>query len=153
MNMADLRGFDANQVEPSTAFDPIPAGKYLAVITESTMEPNSAGNGSFLKLVFEIVEGEHKGRLVWERLNVNHPNETAVRIANAKLSAICRAVRVMAPQDSEQLHNLPLVIKVRCRKRKDIDEITNEISGYEPREALSGVPQQSQSNTPPWRRK
>ena len=38
-NMADLRGFDANQVEPATAFDPIPAGKYLAVITESEMKP------------------------------------------------------------------------------------------------------------------
>ena len=33
--MADLSGFDANQVEPNGDFEPIPAGKYLAVITES----------------------------------------------------------------------------------------------------------------------
>jgi hypothetical protein len=150
--MADLRGFDATQVEPSTSFDPMPAGKYLAVIVESSMEPNSAGNGSFLKLVFQICEGEFKNRQVWERLNLNHPNETAMRIAQAKLSAICRAVKVTTPQDSQELHNLPLVIKVRCRKRKDVDEITNDISGYEPREAASGKPQQAQSNTPPWRR-
>ncbi len=26
--MADLNGFDANQVEPSVAFEPVPAGKY-----------------------------------------------------------------------------------------------------------------------------
>jgi len=31
--MADLRGFDANTVEPTTDFEPIPAGKYLAAQT------------------------------------------------------------------------------------------------------------------------
>ena len=29
--------FNANEVEPSKAFDPIPAGKYIAVISESVM--------------------------------------------------------------------------------------------------------------------
>ncbi len=29
--MATLNNFDANQVDPSVALDPIPAGKYLAV--------------------------------------------------------------------------------------------------------------------------
>ena len=46
--MADLNGFDANQVEPTGDFEPIPAGKYLAVITDSEMKPNKAGTGSLL---------------------------------------------------------------------------------------------------------
>ena len=150
--MADLRGFDAAQVEPSKSFDPIPAGKYLAMIVESSMEPTKANDGYFLKLVFQIIEGELKGRQIWARLNLNNQNELAVKIANAELSAVCRAVGVMTPQDSEQLHGLPLVIKVRCKKRKDTGEIANEISGYEKREAASGKPQQAQSQTPPWRR-
>ena len=58
----------------------------------------------------------------------------------------------MTPNDSVELHNLPLVITVRCKKRKDTDEITNEISGYEKREAVTGKPQQAATNTPPWRR-
>lgn len=33
--MVMLKGFDANAVEPANDFDPIPAGKYVAVITES----------------------------------------------------------------------------------------------------------------------
>ncbi len=41
--MADLYGFDASQVEPTGTLDPIPAGKYLAVITESEMNPTSQG--------------------------------------------------------------------------------------------------------------
>ena len=62
--MADLRGFDANQVEPTAAFDPIPAGKYLAVITESEMKPTKAGTGHYLQLTFQILEGEYKNRLL-----------------------------------------------------------------------------------------
>ena len=35
--MADLGRFDANQVEPSSDFEPIPAGKYLAVTPSSAI--------------------------------------------------------------------------------------------------------------------
>ncbi len=150
--MASLGNFDASKVEPTTAFDPIPAGKYLAVITASEMKPNKAGTGQFLELVFTIIEGEFKNRSLWARLNLDHPNELAVKIAQAELSAICRAVGVMAPGDSTELHNLPLVIRVRCKKRKDTDEIVNEIGGFDKRDAVTGRPQQAQTNTPPWRR-
>ena len=150
--MADLQGFDANRVEPSKEFDPIPAGKYLAMITASEMKPNKAGTGQFLELTFQILEGEHKNRQLWTRLNLSNPNETAMRIAQAELSALCRAVGVMTPRDSVELHNLPLIIKVKCKKRKDTDEISNEIRGYEKREAGGGRPQQAATATPPWRR-
>ena len=150
--MAILNGFDANQVEPTTEFDAIPAGKYLAVITESEVKANKAGTGSFLKLTFQIIEGEYKNRLLWARLNLDNPNDTAVKIARAELSAICRAVGVMKPSDSAELHNLPLVIKVKCKRRKDTDELTNELGGYERKEAAAGKPIQAATNTPPWRR-
>jgi hypothetical protein len=150
--MADLRGFDANKVEPATPFDPIPAGKYLAMITASEMKANKAGNGRFLELCFTIIEGEYKNRQLWARLNLENPNELAMKIAQGELSALCRAVGIMTPNDSVELHNLPLVIRVRCKKRKDSGEIANEIGGYEKRDAVTGRPQQAQTNTPPWRR-
>jgi len=150
--MADLRGFDANKVEPAVPFEAIPAGKYLAMITASEMKPNKAATGRFLELVFTILEGEYKGRTVWGRLNLENPNELAAKIAQAELSALCRAVGVMTPSDSVDLHNLPLTIQVKCKKRKDTGEITNEIAGYEKRGAVTGKPQQAQTDTPPWRR-
>jgi hypothetical protein len=150
--MADLRGFDASKVEPATPFEAIPAGKYVAMITASEMKSTKAGTGRFLELCFTIVEGEYRGRNAWARLNLENPNSVAMKIAQAELSALCRAVGVMTPNDSVELHNLPLVIKVRCKKRKDIDEISNEIGGFEKREAITGKPQQAQTTTPPWRR-
>jgi hypothetical protein len=150
--MADLRGFDANKVEPTTAFDPIPAGKYLAVVSASEMKPNKAGNGRFLELCFTIIEGEYRNRMLWARLNLENPNEIATKISQAELSALCRAVGVMTPNDSVELHNLPLTIRVKCKRRKDNDEISNEIAGYDKRDAVTGKPQQAQTSTPPWRR-
>jgi hypothetical protein len=152
--MADLSGFDANQVEPTGDFEPIPAGKYLAVITESEMKANKAGTGSLLQLTFQVIEGEYQNRLLWARLNLDHPNAVAVQIARADLSAICRAVGVLAPKDSVELHNLPLVIHVRCKKRSDTGEITNEIKGYskkdQPPPAAGAAP--ATNSTPPWKR-
>ena len=78
--------FNANEVEPSTGYDPIPAGKYQAVITESEMKPTRTGNGQYLQLEFEIIEGEYKNRKVWARLNLENANADAVRIARADLS-------------------------------------------------------------------
>lgn len=153
--MADLNGFDASQVEPSSSFEPIPAGQYLAVITGSEMKPNKAGTGQFLQLCFQIVDGQYKNRLLWTRLNLDNPNATAVQIARAELSAICRAVGVLAPRDSVELHDLPLVIHVRCKKRADTGEITNEVKGFAKKESPKpppANPQPQADTTPPWRR-
>jgi hypothetical protein len=154
--MANLGTFNANEVEPTSSFEPLPAGKYLAAIVESEVKPTKNGAGSYLQLTFTILDGEHKGRILWARLNLNNPNATAVKIARSELSAICRSVGVMTPRDSVELHNIPLVITVKCKKRTDVDEIANEIRGYEPRNAAPAVgqPQQASvtSNTPPWKR-
>ncbi|MFO0916606.1 MAG: DUF669 domain-containing protein [Pirellulales bacterium] len=150
--MANLQGFDANRVEPRVEFDPLPSGLYVAVITESEMKSTRQGTGSFLALTFEVIEGPCKGRKVWSRLNLENSNPKAVELARAELSSLCRAVGVMQPRDSVELHNLPLVVKVACKKREDTGEITNEVKGYSKRESASGQPPQAVSNTPPWAR-
>ena len=152
--MADLNGFDANTVDPTTDFEPIPAGRYIAAITASEMKPTKNGNGSYLQLEFVVLEGEYKNRKIWARLNLNNPNAVAVKIARGELSAICHAVGVLQPKDSVEIHNLPLVITVKLKKREDTGSLTNEVKGYAKKEAAAGQPQQASStdNTPPWKR-
>lgn len=147
--MANLNGFDASQVEPTSDFEPIPAGKYLAMITESEMKPTRNGGGRYLQLTFQILEGEHQGRYLWARLNLENSNETAVKIARAELSAICRAVGVLTPGDSLELHDVPLEIIVKLRKRSDTGELQNEIRGYE-KKGSSGSEPRKPATTPPW---
>jgi len=55
---------------------------------------------------------------------------------------------------ARELHNLPLVIAVKCKKRQDTGEVTNEVKGYAKRESAVGQPQQApvHDQTPPWAR-
>jgi hypothetical protein len=150
--MADLRGFDAAKVEPTAALDPLPAGKYPAVITDSEMKPNKAGTGSYLQLTFEVLDGTYQGRKLWARMNLDNPNAQAVQIAKAELSAVCRAVGVLAPNDSAELHDLPLVIHVKCVKRADSGELANEVKGYSRKDVAPAAPAPAAGSVPPWRR-
>ncbi len=145
--------FDANNVEPVPGFDPIPAGQYMAMIVASEEKTSSKGN-KFLSLEFEVLEGQYKGRKLWTNLNLTHPNPETVKFARAELASICKAVGVLKPQDSVQLHNLPMLITVKCVNRKDTGELQNRIKGYVPKAAAQGQPQQAPANstTPPWRR-
>ena len=153
--MADLNGFDAGQVEPNAGFDPIPAGKYVAAITASEMKPTKNGKGEYLELEMEVLEGPFKGRKLWDRLTLKHPNTQTVEIAKGTLSAICRAVNVLQPRDSVELHSLPLVASVMIKTREDNGEPTNTIKGYAKRD--TGVAPQrpmaaASGGTPPWKR-
>lgn len=164
--MANLQGFDANQVEPADDLEPIPVGKYVAVITDSEMKPTKSGTGNYLQLTFQIVEGEFANRLLWVRLNLDNPNATAVDIARRELSSICRSVGVLVPTDSAELHNLPCVIHVRVKRRNDTGELQNEIKGYSARDAKAALTAASETppgvatsvqdapaaETPPWKR-
>lgn len=151
--MAHLNGFDAHEVEPNVGFDPIPARKYLAVISSSEMKPTKAGTGEYLELELEVIEGQYKGRKLWDRLTLKHPNDLTVQIAKGTLSSICRAVGVMKPNDSVELHNLPMTISVGCKKREDNGELTNVIKGYAKRETSAPRPvATANGSTPPWKR-
>lgn len=142
--------FDANQVDPSPGRDPIPAGQYLAVIVASEMKPTRNGAGQYLEVEYQIIDGMHNGRRLWSRHLLHHPSEQTVQIARGELSAICRAVGVMTPQDSAELHNLPLTITVKCKTREDNGEPTNEVVGWAKK---GGTEPQSSQAAPPWMRR
>ena len=162
--MADLRGFDAQTVEPNDSFDPLPNGDYLCIITASEMKPTKAGDGAYLELEMQVIEGQYQGRKLWDRLNLNNANDTTVKIAKGTLSAICRAVGVLQPKDSCELHDLPMLVKVACKKRDDTDELTNVVKSYKKRDgaafspATVAAPVAPLANapvkaaTPPWKR-
>jgi hypothetical protein len=150
--MANLNNFNANEVDSTNDFDPIPAGKYLAMITGSQMKETKNKTGSYLELTFQVLEGEYKGRLLWARLSLTHSNEVTAKIARGHLSAICKAVGVLTPKDSVELHNLPLVINVKVKKRTDNDELTNDIRGFSKQQTAAAPAAVSKPSVAPWKR-
>lgn len=150
----DLSGFNANEVEPQQSRTPIPAGWYKGVITTSEEKPTKAQTGSYLQMEIEIIEGEHQGRKVFERLNLNNPNSTAVEIAQRTLSSICRAIGVLTPRSSVDLHDKPMMIKVKVTPPRDGYAEGNEIAEYAaPNKGGAAAPSETGGGaTPPWKR-
>jgi len=132
--------FDASAVAPQVSNSVLPAGTYLAHITESDVRPLASGNGEGLKLTFEIIDGQHKGRRVWDNLNIQHNNETTQRIAQAQLSALCHAVNVIKLEDTSALHYKPVRIKVTVREADGKYQESNNIKGYESASGATPAP-------------
>lgn len=122
--------FDARQVDPAQAFDPVPAGWYTVQITASETKPTSKNNGSYLQLEMTILDGQYKGRKLFDRLNLNNENPVAVEIAYRTLSAICHATNVIQVRDSSELHNRPMEAKVSVRPADGNYDASNDVKGY-----------------------
>ena len=114
-----IRAFDASGIEPTTAYELLPAGKYSAQIVESEMRVTRNGMGQFLWLMLDILDGPHKGRKIFDQLNLVNPNPTTVEIAQRTLSAICHATGKMQVSDSEELHLIPMTIQVTVKPPKN----------------------------------
>ena len=126
-NLGELN-FDAQAVEPN-AFDVLPAGEYQVAIVGSVVEGTKAGTGKFLALELQVLDGPFRGRKLFDRLNIWNPSAKAVEIAKGTLSAICRAVGVLTPGDSSQLHDKPLSVKVVVTRDVQYGD-KNEIKAY-----------------------
>lgn len=137
-NLADLN-FNANDVAPND-FGVIPPGDYEAVIVNSSMHQTKAGDGEYLKLELQIINGTYQNRKLFENLNLKNKNEQAVTIAKGTLSAICRAINVLTPRDSSELHNKPMRITVGVRNENG--EQRNHVKSYKPRQAGPAFNQQ-----------
>lgn len=123
--------FNAQTVAPSTGqLDAMPKGWYNALIEGSETKPTSKGDGSYLELKFNIISGRYQNRKIFARLNLNNPNPVAQEIAYKDLSAICHATGILSVQDSSQLHNIPMKIRLKVRKGNDDYDDNNEISAF-----------------------
>ena len=123
--------FDASSIAPATSFAPVPAGNYISQIIDSSIGATKDMTGQILKLTFEIIDGEFKGRKIWNNLNIQNKNPDTQKYAQADLSAICRATNQIKLEDTASLHNIPLKIKVSIREASGGYEAQNQIKGFD----------------------
>lgn len=151
--MADLSGFDATTIEPASTFETLPDGEYMAMVVDSEMKDTKKGDGQYLQLTWEILEGDAKGRRLWSRFNLKNPNETAVKIGMQELAEVCRAVGVLQPNDSAELHEKPCSLMVIAEERNDKPGIfKNEVKGYSAANGGAPVSAPKASAKPPWKK-
>ena len=120
-------------------FEPIPPGKYPAQIVESEIKKSSAGN-DYLKIVYQVLDGEFKGRKIFDNFNLWNDNSTAREIAEREFANLCDALGLgtQVIEDSKILHKTPFLLKVKVRPAEGQYDATNDAAGYFPLEEKKG---------------
>lgn len=112
------------------SFEAMPAGDYVVSIIKSEMKETAAKNGNYLMLQMKVIAGEFKGRMIFENLNLDNPNPTAVEIAYKTLNSICQAVGKVGVQDSQELHGIPFVTRLKVVPKTPQYPASNSCTGF-----------------------
>lgn len=142
----------------------LPAGDYVAALVQSERREAKAGNGNaYINLEFEVQDGAHQGRRFWSMLNLWNNNAQAVEIAQRALNSICQACGKLRVSDTEELHGIPMTVKLRVKADGQYGD-KNTVAGYAPLNAgratfagagaggaVTGAPAAA-GNQPPWKR-
>lgn len=127
--------FDASQVAPSVAYDPIPPGWYNSEITDCEVVPvKGRGDNTRVKVEFTVIDGEHKGRKLFGSINNKNANAQCQEIGQKELSALCHAVNVIQVQDTTQFIGKFLAVKVKVKPADKEYDASNEPKAYKPLE-------------------
>lgn len=125
--------FDSSTVEPSAPRGgALPAGLYPVEITNAEVKDLKSGAGTGLNLEFTVFDGPHAKRKVWALLCIKHQNEQTQQIAQAQLSALCRAAGINGVlDDTDMLFQKTLAIRTKVRPARDGYDEQTEVAGYE----------------------
>ena len=147
-----ILNFDATQIEVSeNNYEVIPDNTVVnAVISASEWKETKDKTGGYLSLKWEVIEGQYKGRVIFENINLQNSNEKAVKIAQETLAKICNAIGKQKVANSEELHNIPLSIKLGVTPAQNGYEPSNKIKSYSSLSSGANQVQPQSETKPPW---
>ena len=123
--------FNAKDSDKMGGFEPVPAGWYIAEVAKSEYKATAAKTGHYLTCQIKILEPEeHKGRVVFNLLNLDNPNQTAVEIAQKELASMCEACGLDELEDSTELHGIPMGIRLAIEPADANWPAKNKIKAY-----------------------
>ena len=146
-----LLNFDASKIEVNDSYDVIPDNTLVnAVITSSEWKETKDKTGGYLALKYEIIDGNYKGRIIFENVNLQNSNATAVKIAQETLAKISNAIGKVTVQNSEELHNIPMSLKLGVHPAQNGYEPSNKIKSYSKISGSVGAVTPQAETKPPW---
>lgn len=132
---------DYEAVEDRQSFDVIPPQDVIVAITASNYGENKNKTGHGLNFELQILDGEFKGRKLWDLLSLDNPNQETVRIANIAMKDILIATGMYGKfgNDTSTLHDIPMIASLTVEPEKTVNGKTyrakNKIKKYLPMDA------------------
>lgn len=127
--MAKLQ-FNAAGKDTGGDYEPLPIGDYNGMVIETEIKENKKGTGSFIKVTTQILDEEYQGRRVYDYINVVHTNEKVQQIAERQLAELCNAVGVLELEDTQELHEIPLVVRLAIEAGNEQFGPSNKVKKY-----------------------
>lgn len=121
--------FNAATVEPQVPFEALPAGDYLMALTGARVMETKARTGHYLAMDYTVLDGQYKGRHVFDNLNLWNASQQASEIAWRQLSGLCHAAGVLQVQTVDQLFNIPVLAKLGIESDPQYGD-SNNIRGF-----------------------
>jgi hypothetical protein len=142
--MAFLGALDLQSVDTTDQYAALPAGNYPAVLVFSEVRDTKAGTGQYLYMEMEVIEGQSKGRKIFDRLNIQNPNKVAEEIGKKQLVKLMNALGVpLDTADSAAMHGKPFSVKLKIEDDAQYGP-SNSVAAYMPAAGASpaaAVPQ------------
>lgn len=124
--------FDINSVEAKKNYDLLQPDWYTAQVIESAVSPLNSGNGTGLKLTFEVLSDGYRNRRLWITLSLQHNNADTERISRKLLRQLCDSLGLSSLPDSNLLHFKPVQVSVKIRDKTAGFQAENKIVGFKP---------------------
>jgi len=136
-------------------YDVVPAGWYVAQITDAEVKQTKSGTGEYIKIRYDIQGPTSQRRVVFGNLNVKNANPAAEKIGRQQLGDIMRSVGLSAVTDTDQLLGTTMQIKIDIRESEQYGP-SNEVkawkalaAGMAPAPAVK-PPASNAKTAPPW---
>jgi len=136
-------------------YDVVPAGWYVAQITDAEVKQTKSGTGEYIKIRYDIQGPTSQGRVVFGNLNVKNANPAAEKIGRQQLGDIMRSVGLSAVTDTDQLLGTTMQIKIDIRDSEQYGP-SNEVkawkalaAGMAPAPAVKPLASNAKTS-PPW---
>lgn len=108
-------GIDLSQVSEGQT---VPTGEYAAVVEKAELSDTRSG-GKMIKVQMKIIDGEQKGRMIFDQHNIENANPQAVQIGLSKLKGMMKAWGHKNPnrlESTEELLGLRGLVNVKVEE-------------------------------------
>src|SRR6266567_3934655 len=91
-------------------FNVLPIGFYIAQVVDACVAQPKTGDGYYVGLSWQITEGTHEGRYVFQNITFLHSSTQAVEIGRRQFKDLCVATGV-----AEQVSDVEVFKYIPCK--------------------------------------
>lgn len=120
-------------------YEPLKPGWYHGRITEAAVQETKAGTGKMVYCRIDIEGPTAAGRVVFDRMLVEHTSSKAEEIGRARFATLCMACGINeVPNETSVFLGQTVTAKLKIEKNKEYGD-RNRVAGYKKHEGAESA--------------